>query len=525
MQLYSIQFVAFLCVALVAYYALGRAKPSYQWTVLLAASMVFYYATGWQNFFFILLTAASTWGVGLAFGAIEKRSKEARASIKDRKEKKAVKAKYNRYKWYVLLAALILNFGVLAYIKYWNALLTAVGFGDSFLASSLLLPLGLSFYTFQSASYVIDTYNAKYEPERNFAKYLLFVSFFPQLIQGPINRFDALAHQLFESHGFDAERSRRALVLIGYGMLKKYVVADLLVTTIAACLDNVTGDTPGSIILFGILLYSAQQYGDFSGGIDMVRGVAMLFGIDMAQNFRQPYFSISLGDFWRRWHITLGAWMRDYVFYPFALTGAMQNLGKWCGAHLGRHWGRTVPASIANILVFFLVGLWHGADAHFIWWGLYNGIVIAAADLATPLWEFLIAKFHVNVESAGWHLWRILRTFIVVNIGWYFDRILVFGDVLTGFYNTLFNFAPSEFWPVFQTFHIHHVKLCLVASAIGCIIVFIVSVLRERGVDVTGELLKKPVVVRYAIYAFCMLMVICSFVIAPAGGGFIYANF
>lgn len=525
MQLYSAQFLSFLCVLLVAYYLMGRLKPSVQWTALLAGSMVFYLATGWENLFFIFLTAGSTWIVGLAFVRLEKRSKEERSLVKDRAEKKAIKARFGRRKWIVLLAALLLNFGVLSYIKYWNALLEAVGWGDSFMASSLLLPLGLSFYTFQSVGYLIDTYNGKYAPERNFAKYLLFVSFFPQLIQGPINRFDALAQQLYEPHRFESERTKRALLLIGYGMLKKYAVADLLVKTIGACLDGITATTPGSIIVFGILLYSAQQYADFSGGIDMVRGVAQLFGIKMAENFRQPYFSISLGDFWRRWHITLGAWMRDYVFYPFALTGIMQRLGKWSSAHMGRHWGRTLPASLANILVFFLVGLWHGAEAHFIWWGLYNGIVIAAADLASPLFVALIEKFKIDVDSKGWHVFRIVRTFIVVNIGWYFDRIMDFGDCMQGFYNTVFNFNLGKFWPVFQTFHISNVRMCLIIAALGCLVVFIVSVLRERGVDVSGALLKSNVILRFAVYTFIVLLVVVSFMFAPSEGGFIYANF
>ena len=529
MQLYSAQFVAFLGVALVAYFALGHIRPKIQWTVLLVASMVFYFATGWQNLFFILLTAGSTWVLGLVFSKLEAQSKAARDAIKDRKEKKAIKARFNRKKWYALLAGLVLNFGVLSYIKYWNALLEAVGYGDSFLASSLLLPLGLSFYTFQSVGYLIDAYNGKYPPESNFAKYLLFVSFFPQLIQGPINRFDALAGQLYENHSIEMDRTRRALILIGFGIMKKYAIANLLAQTVGGCLDGITGSTPGSIIVFGILMYSAQQYADFSGGIDMVRGVAMLFGVKMAENFRQPYFSISLGDFWRRWHITLGAWMRDYVFYPFALTKPMQSLGKWASStiksDLGKHLGRTLPASIANILVFFLVGLWHGAEAHFIWWGLYNGFVIAAADLLAPLFAKMIKAFKVNVESAGWHVFRIVRTFIVVNIGWYFDRILDFGDCMQGFYNTLFNFAPGQFMTAFHDLGIRDVKYCLALAAIGCLVVFVVSVLRERGVDVEGAILKQNWIVRFGIYAFVVLLTLGAFMFAPVDGGFMYANF
>ena len=525
MQLYSLQFVLFLILALIAYYAVGRIAHKGQWIVLLVASLGFYFASGWQHLFFILTTALTTWLLARKFASIEAKSKEERKQVKDRKERKAIKARYNKRKWKFLLLGLIINFGILSYIKYWNAILGIFSMQDSFLASHLLLPLGISFYTFQSMSYLIDTYNAKYEPEKNFAKFLLFVSWFPQLIQGPINRFNDLAQQLYAEHHFDAERSRRALLLIGFGMLKKYVMADMLVNSIAACLDHVTPDTPGSVIVFGILLYSAQQYGDFSGGIDMVRGVSHLFGVEMKDNFRQPYFSISLADFWRRWHITLGTWMRDYVFYPFALIKPMHALGEWANKHLGRHLGRTLPACIANILVFFLVGLWHGADAHFIWWGLYNGIVIALADLLGPLWEKMNHATHIEDHPGLQHLWRIIRTFIVVNIGWYFDRILVFSHVLQGFHNTFFNFNIAGFMPYLNMIHVDNIKISLILSIIACIIVFIVSVLRERDVDVAGGLLKRNFVLRYALYVCIGVLILFSFLFAPSNGGFIYANF
>ena len=203
MQLYPLQFVAFLCLSLAAYFALGRIAPRYQWTVLLAASLGFYVCTGWHNLLFILLTAGSSWVVGMVFDKLEQRSKAVRSAASDRAQKKIIKARFNHYKWLVLLAALVLNFGVLSYIKYWNVLLDGLGMGESFLASSLLLPLGLSFYTFQSMGYLIDAYNGKVAPERNPLKYLLFVSWFPQLIQGPINRFDQLAEQLRTPRHFD----------------------------------------------------------------------------------------------------------------------------------------------------------------------------------------------------------------------------------------------------------------------------------------------------------------------------------
>ncbi|MBQ9043021.1 MAG: MBOAT family protein [Eggerthellaceae bacterium] len=523
MQFYTLAYVLFLVVALAAYYLVGRAFGKGQWVVLLVASLSFYAFSGWQNFAFIGVTALSTWAGGLAFAHFEGQSKAARKLAESRDEKKAIKRRFTRKKRWVLLAMLVLNFGILSYIKYVDVLVGYLA-PESGFSVGILLPLGISFYTFQSVSYVIDTYNGKYDPERNFAKYLLFVSFFPQLIQGPINRFDALAHQLYEPHAFDARRSRRALLQIGYGALKKFAIADILVISVDAIFDHVNPGLPGSVIVAGILLYAVYQYADFSGGIDIVLGSALLFGIEMAPNFRQPYFSVSLGDFWRRWHITLGAWMRDYVFYPFALLPGVQKWGKWLTAHCGKHIGRTLPACVANILVFFLVGLWHGAESHFILWGLYNGLVIAASDMLAPVWDRLNALFHVNVEGRAHRVFCIVRTFIVVNIGWYFDRIVGAGDLATCFYNTVFSFHGDLFVPVMARLTPELQVTALPLAFAATVAVFVVSVFKERGVDVADAILDWPVVVRGILYAAIVIAVASSFMFASSTG-FMYANF
>lgn len=523
MQFYTLAYVLFLVAALAVYYLVGRFVRRGQWVVLLVASLSFYAFSGWQNFAFIGVTALSTWVGGLAFAHFESQSKAARKQVESRDEKKAIKRRFTRKKRLVLLAMLLLNFGILAYIKYADVLVSYVAPGNGWHAG-ILLPLGISFYTFQSISYVIDTYNAKYDPERNFARYLLFVSFFPQLIQGPINRFDALAAQLYEPHAFDARNARRGLLQIGYGALKKFAIADILVISVDAVFDNVNPSMPGSVIVCGILLYAVYQYADFSGGIDIVLGSARLFGVEMADNFRQPYFSVSLGDFWRRWHITLGAWMRDYVFYPFALLPGVQRWGKWLTAHCGKHIGRTLPACVANIIVFFLVGLWHGAESHFILWGLYNGLVIAASDLLTPVWDRLNRALHVNMEGRAHRVFCIVRTFIVVNIGWYFDRIVGAGDLATCFYNTVFNFQAGLFVPEMMNLTDSLQMTALPLAFAATVFVFVISVLKERGHDVAGAILDWPAPARGLLYAFVIVAVASSFMFATAGG-FMYANF
>lgn len=174
-------------------------------------------------------------------------------------------------------------------------------------------------------------------------------------------------------------------------------------------------------VIVALLTFSILEYCDFSGGIDVVIGVSELFGIRLDENFRQPYFSKSIGEFWRRWHITLGTWMKDYIFYPFSISKKMLAFGKKAKKIFGKKTGKILPICAANLLIFFVVGVWHGAAWKYIIYGLYNGLIIAASNLLKPYYAKWAAVCHVNTESRGWKTFQIFRTFILVNIGWLFD--------------------------------------------------------------------------------------------------------
>jgi len=533
MEIYSLQFLLLLVVALFIYYTVGKKQ---QWICLLVVSALFYLWTGSGNLCFILITGFTTW-----FGAkrLTKLSNESVALKKDktlepdiRKQKRTqIKQKQRA----ILFAVLIINFGILAYIKYWGDILggiLAVLHMDAStvpayeLSMGLLLPLGISFYTFQSMGYLIDVYNEKYEAEANFAKFMLFVSFFPQMIQGPINRFDKMKAQFFTQHSFCWERMERGLYRFFYGVFKKYAIANVLAPIISVILDNENGaGVPGIAIVFGILLYSIQQYADFSGGIDMVMGIAMQFDVEMQPNFRQPYFSTSLAEFWRRWHISLGGWMRDYIFYPFALTKPIKKLGKWANSKFGKHIGRVLPAMLGNILVFFVVGVWHGARLHYVLWGLYNGVIIALSDLLAPVYAKLNAVLHINTESKAFHVFRIVRTFLVVNIGWYFDRIENINTCLYYMIITVKEMQLSRAVPyiggILADFSIVSVMLALLATCF----VFYISVLQEKKIDVYSYFHSKPLVVRWGMYYAVIFLILLSFFSVPDASGFMYAYF
>ena len=503
MELFSLHFLLFLVASLAAYHVVGRLARDHAWLVLLAASLAFYCLVGrWQTLAYMLACAAVTWAAPLALARMGERCREERAAAPDRAARRAVRAAWDRRRRAVLAAALLACFGMLAYLKYWNVLLFEVGLAASPASLGLVLPLGISFYTFQAVSYLVDAYNGRFEPQRNPLKHLLFVSWFPQVIQGPINRYADLGPQLLEGHSAKDVPVRRSLLRFGYGAI------------------------PGSVVAFGVLLYSAQQYGDFSGGIDMVEAASSLFGVRMAENFRRPYFSVSLADFWRRWHVTLGAWMRDYVFFPFAVSRPMRALGARA-SRLGEHLGRTLPACAANVLVFLIVGLWHGAEPHYVAWGLYNGLVIALADLLAPAFRRANAALRVDTGSRARRAFCVLRTFLVVNLGWYFDRIYDFGDSLLCLRNTFTNYNPEVFLVTLHEDGITTLNLqFLVFAALACAIVFAVSLAQERGVDVSERILGWNCVARGLFYSAVIgLIVITSFLTQNAAGGFMYANF
>ena len=524
MNLFSLEFVTLLIVLLLAFYLLPK---RFQWICLLAASILFYAFSGPINLLFIGITSFSTWGAGVLFSRFRQEYERLRKEgSPDKEQRKVLKAQYARRKRILMWAVVVLNFGILTFVKYIPAFSTL----------GLLFPLGISFYTFQAIGYLMDQYNEKYEPEQNYLRYLLFIAFFPQLIQGPINRFDKLKESLLSEHSFRWEQIKRALFMILFGLMKKYAIANLLAGAIAYILDAPTAATTGSSIVMAILMYSAQQYADFSGGIDLVLGIALLFGVEMMPNFRQPYFAVSLADFWRRWHISLGAWMKDYVFFPFALTKPMQKFGKWGNNKFGREIGRVLPGSIGNILVFFLVGIWHGARMHYIVWGLYNGVIISLTELIPPIFHALKPRKEVVSEEIPPSAFRqrcryvlsIVITFVIVNIGWYFDRIEKMSDCMLCFRNTVMNFNPSSIPALLSEMSLQIDSFSFAGLGIvgfATLLVLVHSIMSERHIDVFDFLQRHNIVIRWGVYYLLLILIQVSMSMANGSEAFIYAVF
>ena len=406
MELISAAFAAFTVIFLIAYYVCPK---RFRWMVLLLASYCYYIIICGKYVAFILFTTASTY-----FGAVfidilletQKRTIKENAKSWSREQRKAYKETIRKKRIAIMLLVLILNFGLLGFLKY-IPYASRLGF---------LLPLGISFYTFQSMGYLIDVYQEKVKAQTNFFKLALFVSFFPQIIQGPIAVYDDLAGQLYEGHVFDYDKLKRGALLVLWGAFKKMVIADRAVVVMNYILSDVHGFS-GSYVMFAAVVYALQLYTDFSGGIDIVRGIGEMFGITMAENFRQPYFSRSLTEYWHRWHITLGNWCRNYIFYPLSISKRFLDMGKFLKKHSTKHIAKVLPGSIASVITFLVIGIWHGANMKYVAFGLWNGVVIMIAELIAPVTNSIKTKFC----GYKFKILPVLWTFILVLVGYYFD--------------------------------------------------------------------------------------------------------
>ena len=537
----SLNFIFFVLATALVYFVLPFKK--YRWTVLLAASIFFYCTWSYQLGAFMLFTTLSTYLIALWLSKASAKSKavlKAHKSEWSRDDKKKYKNKTKVRMRLIMTLALLLNFGILAFLKYYNFFAGSLNdilgaFSLDFSAPSLklILPLGISFYTFQSMGYIVDVYREKTEAQKNPLKLLLFVSFFPQIIQGPISIYDQLAVQLFEGHDFDFTRFKHGCELIMWGFFKKLVIADRAVIPITAVTAEFN-KFGGTTLTFTILLYALQLYADFSGGIDISRGVAQIFGVDMIDNFKRPYFSRSINEYWRRWHISLGAWLKNYLFYPVAMSNAFITASKKMkGTRFGKtaagaHISKVLPTSVASLIVFLVVGIWHGASWKYVAFGAWNGLIIMVSILLEPLFISAKDKLHIKDTNIPFILFQMFRTFLIVLVGYVFDVAPSFSQAMRTFWlfftNQNFKLGYS------QISDLGLGKTDYLVVLIGGLIIFIASVIQERakdGLDIRHMLDKKPFILRFALLFVCLISIVVFGIYGSgySAADFVYAQF
>lgn len=469
----SLQFLFFFPAVCFLYYITPH---RYRWVLLLIASYYFYMCWKASYVVLILITTIITYLTGI----------------------KIAQAARKKTKKFFLVLCLTSNLSILFIFKYFNffndtfrALFDNLNMAYSIPSLSLLLPVGISFYTFQSLSYSIDVYNGRKAPETHFGIFAVYVAFFPQLVAGPIERSAKLLPQFFEKVHFDYARVTDGLRLMAWGFFKKIVIADRLAILVDQVYNN-PGDYTGIPLILGSYFFAFQIYCDFSGYSDIAIGAARVLGIDLSKNFNYPYFAKNITDFWRRWHITLTSWFRDYLYIP--LGGNRVNWQRW----------------VWNILIVFLLsGLWHGAYWTFILWGGLHGFFILATRFFQNRKTKVLPNWLRN-DSIVRDLLSIVVTFHIVTFLWIFFRANTINDASYIILNILnFENMADNIWRM-----LHDTSLFLGMDLYELFIAFfsigflVCAEYLNFSFDAYSRLLSKPLMLRWSYYYLVAFLIV-----------------
>lgn len=503
----------------------------FQWLWLLVLNMVFYLSMGIGQIVFIIITSIVSWLGCCYMTELHNRQegylKEHKADL-SRDARKEVKRAYEIKRKRILAILICAIVGQLIVLKYNGFFLQNVNvlFHRDYSTLDIIRPLGISFYTIFCLGYCVDVYRGQYKGERNLLKHITVISYFPCITQGPIERYDHLSGQIFKKHIFDWERIVFGGELVLWGLFKKLVIADHIAVATSTIFGDSQGMYQGLYIVIAALLYAIQVYADFSGYTDIVRGMSQMFGISLLENFDTPYFSKSVAEFWRRWHISLGNWFKDYLFYPVLRSSWCQKLNKSFGKHFSKATVGKLITSVGLLVNWTLIGMWHGTAWKFVVYGLYYGLLMIVSIWMKPLYEMIRSKLRIRENNHVYQLFQILRTFFVVAFGY----ILFCADSFMDFIRLVkemafhMNFGIMLNGGVFS-FGIDKVTALLLF--LSTCVLFAVEVLHYRGMELRKTIAKKNIVIRWGL----LYAIIFSILIFGAFGaeytteGFIYQFF
>ncbi len=502
----SLQFLVFFPIAVLVYFVLPH-RVRYLWLLVLS----YYFYMCW-NPQYALLLLFSTFITYLSGQLIDRSARKELAGLTTPGERKAAKRTMSKL-WVALSFAI--NLAILVFFKYFGFIVDNIkvitdNLGVSWTppSFSVLLPVGISFYIFQALSFTVDVYRGDVRAERNFFKYAVFVSFFPQLVAGPIERSSNLLGQFDEEHHFSYDNMKNGLLMMLWGFFQKVVVAD----TAAVVVNQIFDYYPyyqGFVTLLGCLLFAVQIYGDFAGYSNIAIGAAQVMGFSLMQNFKEPYLSCSIGEFWRRWHISLSSWFRDYLYIP--LGGNRKGKGR----------------KYFNLMVVFLTsGLWHGASWNYVIWGGLNGIYQVIGSELKPVRQKWLERIGAKTQSVSYKIMQMLITFVLIDIAWVFFRapdltsaLGIFRQMFSAFNpwvlidGTLFSLGISEprFW---------WLLICVV-------VMLVVGIVHYRGIHIREIVARQQIWLRWGLYILAIFTVLLMGAYGPDfdAAAFIYFQF
>lgn len=512
MSMTSFLFFVLVGILVLLYYILPGRCQIY---LLMLGSVVFCWSAGGVRMLvFLTFSIFTTWIGGMILGGTHK------SFIKNM----------------VLLLVLAANLGILFITKYINFFILTGNAVGRLLGRTLnwesvtfIAPLGISFYTLQVIGYLLDVSRGTCLPQKNLIKYAAFAGFFPQLVQGPINRYAEMEESLYAVKKFDVRRISFGLQRMLWGLFKKLVIAERMTVIV----DTVYGDYityNGCYIIVATICFAFQLYTDFSGAMDIALGVSEMLGVKMSENFDNPFFARSISEYWRKWHITLGTWMKDYIFYPVLKSDLLVSLGDWAKKRFGKKKGKKVPLYIGMVILWFTVGMWHGGSwKYIIGSGLLHCFYIVSGQMLEPLFKKLIRVFDVNVSCFSFRLFQTIRTFFLVCVGFVFFRADSAGEALRMLRET----AHCNIW-ILSDGSLLNLGLDiknLTAGICSLGILLLVSLLQQRfhreGKTVRSVLAEQNLVFRWLIYYGLFFSIVVLGFYGPGydASAFIYQGF
>ena len=523
----SFKFLAFIFIFIPIVLLIYHLSPKQlRWIVLLVSSIAFYIVSSGKLIVYLAVTTLSVYYCGILLDKQNLKMKQMCEGL-GRDEKKPVKEKFKKRKNLITAAALLVCFGIIAVLKYsaffnssLNELFKNIP-GLSLPVRRYALPLGISFYTMMAASYIIDVNRGVVDADHHLGRLSLYLCFFPQIMEGPMCRYGETASQLFEGKDLEYKNIFYGALRILFGMIKRMLVADRVNNFVGSCFtDYGLNLFDGGALVIGTLCYTFQLYMDFSGTMDIVIGSAELFGIILPENFRFPFLSKTISEFWTRWHITLGRWFTDYIFYPISMSKPMKKLTSSSRKNLGKHFGPLLTGAVALICVWLCNGLWHGAGWTFVFFGMFHFVLILNGNLVEPLLLKFYSATKIDRNCIVIKILRILRTFLLVNLGEMFFRCdtvkrgftmlkkmvtdLRFTSLITG---KLFNYGLE--------------KADYILLIVFAVFLVVYSLIREKGVDIRDRIYKMSTFKKALVFV-AMLMILVVF--GGYGSGYTYVE-
>ena len=525
MSYQSLEFILFSAAALIVYYAAG---PRLQRYALTAANLAFFIIAGAKYLPFILVTTFVSFFCGRWIGKIYENADAliAGGDVVPKEIRAGAKAKAKR----ALAVALVVDIGLLAVCKYTTFVLSNVNSVLNRLniapvtIFNIILPLGISFYTFMAVGYVLDIFWKRYKAETNFILFADFLMYFPHVVQGPIDRYNEFKPQIENGIKLSYQNITFGAQLALWGFFKKLVVAD----RIGVFVDTVLGswnEQNGIILILAICVYSIQIYADFSGCIDIVTGISEMFGIKLRKNFNHPYFSKTMAEFWRRWHMSLQEWFKDYVYYPVSISKFVKKNKKRLAAKQMKRLESLFVTCYPILIVWIVTGVWHGAAWKYLAWGLFHASVLIFSEIMRPTFTKLADKIKLDTDSYSWKLQQMLRTFIICCIGRVFFRANGLKAAL-GIFKKMLTETTLSGITGFTAEMSGLSKPNILVAVVSVIILLTVDVIQEN-MPVRETLAKQGIIFRWLLIFLALFSVIIFGMYGPGynASSFIYAQF